>query len=97
MLSKFISGQHVFIQNQKAAGNLAKRWDKTEVVLENLGYDKYSVKVDGSGRVTDRNRRYLRNFKPAVESPLLRGPRTDVCVLMAPVGPTAPVQRGARR
>ena len=71
----------MFIQNQKAAGNLAK----TGVVLEDLGFDKYSVKVDGSGRVTDRNRRYLRNFKPAVESPLLRGPRPDVCVPMAPI------------
>ena len=27
-------GQHVFIQNQRAAGNLAKRWDKTGVIVE---------------------------------------------------------------
>ena len=95
MLPKLISGQHVFIQNQKAAGNLAKRWDKTGVVLEDLGFDKYSVRVDGSRRVTDRKRTYLRNFKPAVESPLLRGPRPDVCVPRAPVGPAAPVQGSA--
>ena len=95
VLPKIISGQHVFIQNQKAAGNMAKRWDKTGVVLEVLGFDKYSVKVDVSGRVTDRNRCYLRNFKPAVESPLLRGPRPDVCVLRALVGPAAPVERRA--
>ena len=56
-LPKLVSGQHVFIQNRRAAGNLAKRWDKTGVVLEDLGFDKYSVKVDVSGRVTDRNRR----------------------------------------
>ena len=52
-LPKLVSGQHVFIQNQRAAGNLAKRWDKTGVVLEDLGFDKYSVKVDGFGRATD--------------------------------------------
>ena len=84
-LPKLILGQYVFIQNRKAAGNLAKRWDKTGVVLEDLGYDKYSVKVDG----------YLKNVKPAVESPLLRGPRPDGCILRAPVGPAAPVQSRA--
>ena len=47
----------MFIQNQRAAGNLAKRWDKTEVVLEDMGFDKYMIKVDGSGKVTHRNRR----------------------------------------
>ena len=35
------------------------------MVLEDKGFDKYSVKVDGSGRVTDRNGRFLRAFKPA--------------------------------
>ena len=48
VLPNLISGQQVFIQNQKAAGKLAKRWDKTGVVLEDHGFDKYSVKVDGS-------------------------------------------------
>ena len=70
-------GQHVFIQNQRAAGNLAKRWDKTGTVIECKGYDKYAIKVDGSGRLTDRNRRYLRSFKPATNTPLLPGPRPD--------------------
>ena len=32
--------------------------------MENDGHDKYTVKVDGSGRVIQRNRRYLRSFKP---------------------------------
>ena len=31
-LPKLIPGQHAFIQNQRAACNLAKRWDKTGVV-----------------------------------------------------------------
>ena len=57
-------GQKVLIQNQSGAGKGAKRWDKTGTVVEDKGFDKYSIKVDGSNRVTDRNRRYLRYFKP---------------------------------
>ena len=58
-------GEHVFIQNQKATGKMAKRWDRTGVIVENMGFDKYLVRVDGSGRTTQRNRRFLRQFKPA--------------------------------
>ena len=58
-------GQKVFIQNQRGAGKLAKRWDRTGTVVEDKSHDKYTVKVDGSGRLTDRNRRYLCTFKPA--------------------------------
>ena len=58
-------GQKVFIQNQTGAGELAKRWDRTGTVVEDKNQDKYAVKVDGSGRLTDRNRRYLCTFKPA--------------------------------
>ena len=58
-------GQHVNIQNQHGAGKIAKRWDRTGIVVEDLGFNKYRVRVDGSGRVTDRNRQFLRLFKPA--------------------------------
>ena len=58
-------GQHVNIQNQHGIGKIAKRWDRTGVVVEDLGHNKYRVRVDGSGRVTDRNRQFLRLFKPA--------------------------------
>ena len=33
-------------------------------VLEVGDYDKYKVKIDGSGRVTERNRRFLRKLFP---------------------------------
>ena len=33
--------------------------------MESLGHDSYTVKVDGSGRVTKRNRKFLRRFDPA--------------------------------
>ena len=57
-------GQHVMIQNQRAPGNQARKWDRTGVMVDCPGYDKYSMRVDGSGRVTDRNRKYLRAFTP---------------------------------
>ena len=34
-------------------------------MVEDLGFNKYRVRIDGSGRVTDRNRQFLRLFKPA--------------------------------
>ena len=64
-LSALKVGQHVTIQNQRGAGKIAKRWDRTGVVVEDLGFNKYRVRIDGSGRVTDRNRQFLRLFKPA--------------------------------
>ena len=79
-------GHKEFVQNQRVAGKAAKRWDRTGTVLEDKGFDKYSVKIDGSGRVTDRNRRYLRFFKP--DSPILQGPSPGVQLHIepAPVG-----------
>ena len=68
----------MLIQNQRAAGNLAKRWDKTGIVVECKGNDKYSVRIDGSGRITDRNRRYLRAFKPGTSTPAMPTARPTV-------------------
>ena len=33
--------------------------------MEKLDHDQYIVKIDGSGRLTKRNRRFLRVYKPA--------------------------------
>ena len=57
-------GQHVLVQNQQGVGKMAKRWDRTGVVIKDDGYDKYRVKIDGTGRITHQNRRFLRSFKP---------------------------------
>ena len=70
-------GQNVYIQNQRGLGKAGKRWDRSGVVLEDKGFDKYSVKIDGSGRVTDRNRRFLRAFKPEHE-PSIPAPRPTI-------------------
>ena len=57
-------GTRVIIQNQHGAGKISKKWDRTGLILEDMGYNKYRIKVDGSGRVTDRNRQFLRQFTP---------------------------------
>ena len=56
-------GDHCYIQNQ--SGNYPKRWDRSGVVVESHGFESYTLKVDGSGRLTRRNRKHLRRFSPA--------------------------------
>ena len=55
-------GESVYIQNQ--VGNYPRRWEKSGIVIEVKQHDQYLVKVDGSGRVTARNRKFLRKFTP---------------------------------
>ena len=55
-------GDKVFLQNQR--GSHPKKRDKSGTVVELGNYDQYWVKVDGSGRLTLRNRRFLRKFVP---------------------------------
>ena len=79
-LRPLIVGEHVFIQNQQ--GTHPTKWDRSGVVMEDCGHDQYCVKVDGTGRLTRRNRRFLRAFRPAtlailpraVVPPQLSGP-----------------------
>ena len=61
-LPPLLVGDHVRIQNQM--GNYAKRWDKTGVVIEVRQYHQYVIRMDGSGRVTTRNRKFLRKYTP---------------------------------
>ena len=51
---------------------LQKKWDRLGLVLEHLGFNKYRVKIDGSGRDTDRNRQFLKQFTPV--TPSMPGP-----------------------
>ena len=51
-------GDTVSIQNQH--GNTPLKWDNTGIIMEVGAYDKYTVKINGIGRLTDRNRRFLR-------------------------------------
>ena len=41
-----------------------RKWDRSGLVVEVLPHNKYLIKIDGSGRLTARNRRFLRLYKP---------------------------------
>ena len=56
-----LNGDRCFLQNQ--VGPHSRRWDRSGLIVDTLPYDQYVIKVDGSGRLTTRNRRYLRLFK----------------------------------
>ena len=53
-------GDRCYVQNQ--TGNYPKRWDRSGTIVDTLGHDSYLVKIDGSGRLSKRNRRFLRRF-----------------------------------
>ena len=78
-------GSRVLIQNQYGAGKVAKKWDKSGLILEDLGFNKYSVKVDGSGRITQRNRQFLKKFTPV--TPTLPGPNPNSSYFEPQVNP----------
>ena len=67
-----------------------ERYQKGGLIIDDLGYNKYRVRVDGSGRVTDRNRQFLRQFTPS--TPVQPGPRSVNQHYPEPVvEPTPPV------
>ena len=56
------AGDFVRIQNQ--TGPHPYKWDKTGRVIEVRQFDQYMIRVDGSGRMTLRNRKFLRKYTP---------------------------------
>jgi hypothetical protein len=55
-------GDHVFIQNQSRSVSRPNKWDRQGKVVAIKNNDQCLVRVDGSGRLTLRNRRFLRKF-----------------------------------
>ena len=55
-------GDTVQVQNQ--TGPHANKWDTSGVIVEVLDHQSYMVKMDGSGRTSKRNRRFLHPMKP---------------------------------
>ena len=86
---------HVWVQNQ--TGHSPRRWDRTGVVVgHNRPLGKYWVKMDGCRRVRERNRKFLRLFKPAKPLQLgsdVGGPGED----QAPASLPEPVSAVDRR
>ena len=83
-------GDSVMIQNQ--SGRFPTRWDRSGRVVEVKEHDQYVVKVSGTGRLTLRNRRFLRKYEPHSlhyhSSPFIQ-PQSTASI------PTNPVQREA--
>ena len=67
-------GTPVILQNQ--TGNNPNKWDKTGVVLENKPHSQVVIRVDGSRRVTTRNRKFVRrlNAVPLTPTPVAHKP-----------------------
>ena len=61
-LSPLSIGENVMVQNQ--SGRFPTRWDRSGRVVEIKGHDQYVVKISGTGRLTLRNRRFLRVYEP---------------------------------
>merc|ERR1711867_181503 len=86
-------GMKVFVQNQ--VGNNPRRWDKTGVVMECNEFDQYVVKMDGTGRLTRRNRKFLRRLTPITRKPLPKEetslqPTPPPTLAQVPAGPLVP-------
>ena len=62
ILKPLVVGENVSIQNQ--TGNKPKRWSNTGKVVEVLPHRQYRVMINGSKRLTLRNRKFLRRISP---------------------------------
>jgi len=56
-------GDCVFVQNQNKSYGRPNKWDRQGRIIAIKDNDQYLVRVDGSGRLTLRNRRFLRRFE----------------------------------
>ena len=82
-------GDTVRIQNQ--VGQHPTKWDRTGTVIEVRQYHQYLVRVDGSGRHTLRNRKFLRKYTPTHPSPRPRSILDDLAHLPPALQPTPPL------
>ena len=55
------AGDRCLIQNQH--GNYPRKWERSGTITKVLPFNKYELKVDGSGRLTIRNRKFIRRLK----------------------------------
>ncbi len=85
-LAPLTVGDRVRIQNQTGPHPL--KWDKTGTVVEVRQFDQYVVKVDGSGRVTLRNRKFLRRYTPVLQPRPIQTIARDLQLLHAASPPT---------
>lgn len=97
-LPPLVLSEHVAIQDQ--TGKTPRAWTKTGTILEVLPHHSYLVRVDGSNRVTKRNRQFLRSIRPfspplfpaepMLPAPALTPDTSTRPVTACPVDPTNP-------
>ena len=76
------------VRMQNLVGPYPTKWDRTGIVVEVRQFDQYVVRVDGSGRVTLRNRKHLRQYTPHVaRAPLVNSPSVVPLATTTPVAP----------
>ena len=77
-----------YVRMQNLVGPYPTKWDRTGIVVEVRQFDQYVVRVDGSGRVTLRNRKHLRQYTPHVaRAPLVNSPSVVPLATTTPVAP----------
>ena len=62
-LSQLEVGDSVMVQNQSKSTGRPNKWDRQGVIIAFKNNDQYLVKISGTGRLTLRNRRFLRKFE----------------------------------
>ena len=55
---------HDVVQVQNQIGNYPSRWDIRGEIIEVKTFDQYVVRIHGSGRMTTRNRKFLKLITP---------------------------------
>ena len=63
LLGPLRRGDKCYVQNQY--GNRPLKWGRSGTVVDVLSNDKYAIRLDGSTKVTQRNRKFLRRFEAA--------------------------------
>ena len=81
-------GDSVIIQNQDSSSRRSKKWDRQGTIVATGEHDQYLVRVAGTGRLTLRNRRFLRKFQAQTLSDTTPG--------LTRMTPVMPIQAGAR-
>ena len=71
-LSDLPIGTAVAIQNQ--TGRHPTKWDKTGIIVEARPHEQLVIKVDGSRRLTLRNRRFVKELSPAASGSKVKPP-----------------------
>ena len=72
-------GDRVRIQNQ--TGSHPNKWDRTGIVTEVRQFHQYLIRIDGSGRQTLRNRKFLRKYIPMYQPAKRRSILEDIAHL----------------